>query len=563
MCNERIRLSYALSMLPTVREILALPVLQAGRPEIVCGAEHAEALDRPVRWVHVSDLPDLSNLLEGGEMVLTTGHALADAERRDGYLPQLARAGAVAVVVELGTHVEEVPPSVRAVGSRLDLPVVVLHHPVRFVEVTEEVHRRIVAEQYAAVDYARRVHEAFTNLSMRRASVDDIVAAAADMLDTPIVLEDLNRQVLAFVGRDVPSTELLADWERRSRLTPTTGQGTWVARPVGPHRHVWGRLVAPRGRSRDGEADDRTVTTLERAAQALALHRMVEQDRTSLEMRAQSGLVDDLLRGRIRDEGEATARAHALGLRPALAYVPMTARLRETVTTNQLLIQQRRSRTLDALVHAIRAGGHSVLTASRDDGQIDLLLAPQSRTMAIGGSAPDDERVLAEVAVAVRRAVLHVDGVSQCVIGIGPESSRLVDAAGGLAESGHVAEVALTMAENASPAVGDRPFYRAADVRLRGLIGLIRADPRVQAFAETELRGLLERRAKFGDETFDLLAGFLDVGGNKAELAKRLHVSRPTLYARLAALERLLGVDLDDAESRTSLHVAMMVLARR
>jgi PucR family transcriptional regulator, purine catabolism regulatory protein len=30
----------------------------------------------------------------------------------------------------------------------------------------------------------------------------------------------------------------------------------------------------------------------------------------------------------------------------------------------------------------------------------------------------------------------------------------------------------------------------------------------------------------------------------------------------LAALERLLGVDLDSAESRTSLHVAMLILDR-
>jgi purine catabolism regulator len=542
-------------MLPTVREILALPVLRAGEPEIVCGADSPDALDRPVRWVHVSDLADLSNLLEGGEMVLTTGQALTDVRHRDEYLPQLARAGAVAVVIELGTHVDEVPPSVREAGAGLELPVVALHRPVRFVEVTEQVHRRIVAEQYAEVDYARRVHEAFTSLSMRRASVDEIVAAAADMLDTPIVLEDLNHQVVAFVPRGVPLTKLLDDWERRSRLAPTVGQGTWIARPVGPYRQEWGRLVAPRGRGTDGDADDRTVTTLERAAQALALHRMVEQDRTSLELRAQSGLVDDLLRGRIRDESEATARAHALGLRPALAYVPMTMRLRETVNANPLLIQQRRSRTLDAVVHAIRAGGHSVLTATRDDGRIDVLLAPQPTTMTVGTGPADDERVLVEVATAIGKAVLRIDGVSQCVLGVGPSSGRLIDAAGGLAESGHVAEVALAMPDG-------KPFYRSADVRLRGLIALIRGDARVQAFAETELRGLLERRAKYGDEMFDLLAGFLEVGGNKAELAKRLHVSRPTLYARLAAIERLLGVDLDDAESRTSLHVAMMVLAR-
>ena len=536
-------------MQPTVREILALPVLQAGDPVLICGADRHDALDRPVRWVHVSDLPDLSNLLEGGELVLTTGQALTDARHRDDYLPQLALAGAVALVVELGTHVDEVPPSVVASGAHLDLPVVALRRPVRFVEVTEEVHRRIVAEQYAEVDYARRVHEAFTNLSMRRASVDEIVAAAADMLDTPIVLEDLNHQALAFVRRGLSLTELLGDWERRSRVDV----GTWVTRPVGPYRQEWGRLVAPLGRTDGGDPDDRTVTTLERAAQALALHRMVEQDRTSLELRAQSGLVDDLLRGRIRDEGEATARAHALGLRPALTYVPMTVRVPQTANANQLLTQQRRSRTLDAVVHAIRSGGHSVLAASRDDGQIDLLLAPQSKAMAVADPGP--ERALLEVTAAMRHAVVQVDGVSACVIGVGPESSRLVDAAGGLEESAHVAEVALAMAD-------DRPFFRAADVRLRGLIALIRSEARVQAFAETELRGLLERRATHGDEMFDLLAGYLDEGGNKAALAKRLHLSRPTLYARLAAVERLLGVDLDDAESRTSLHVAMMVLAR-
>ena len=208
------------------------------------------------------------------------------------------------------------------------------------------------------------------------------------------------------------------------------------------------------------------------------------------------------------------------------------------------------------MVHAIRSGGHSVLTASRDDGQIDLLLAPQLKSIAVG-ARPATEPVLMEVASSIRRAVTRVDGVSASVIGVGPDSSRLVDAAGGLVESGHVAGVALAMSDD------DRPFFRSADVRLRGLVALIRSDPRVQAFAETELRGLLERRAKHGDEMFDLLEGFLEVGGNKAELAKRLHMSRPTLYARLAAIERLLGVDLDSAESRTSLHVAMMILARR
>jgi purine catabolism regulator len=529
-------------MLLRLREILELPVLRAGLPEMVCDGP----IDNPVRWVHVSDLADMSGLLAGGELVLSTGLALADPARRDTYLPGLAAAGAVGVIVELGLHIAEFPESARRSCAGLHFPVFTLHKPVRFVDVTEEVHRRIVADQYAEVEYGRRVHEVFTALSMRRASLDDIVGAAAQMLDTAVVLEDLNRQVIAFSGQGVPATELLADWQRRSRLA---GENSWTACRVGPFREEWGRLIAPRV----VDDDARARTTLERAAQALAMHRMVEQNRTSLKLRAQSGLIDDLRRGRIMDEASATARAYALGVRPALTYVPMAVRPRERSGADQVVVQQRRVRTYDALTRAIRASGHTGLTMVLDNGQIDVVLAPQG--IGPGVSLND---ALSEVGEAVRREVTSIEGVLECVIGVGPESSRLIDAVGGLGEAGYVAEVVMAMARSKS--AGTKAFHRAADLRLRGLVALIKSDPRVQAFAETELAGLLAHRAKHGDDLFDLLRALLEVGGNKAELSRRLHMSRPTLYSRIQALQRLVGFDLDDAESRTSLHVALLVL---
>lgn len=522
-----------------LRDILELPVLQAGSPEIVCDGP----LDQPVRWVHVSDLADLSGLLAGGELVLTTGHALADPAHRDVYLPRLAAAGAVGVIVELGLHIAEILPSALESCAGLNLPVIVLRRPVRFIDVTEEVHRRIVADQYAEVEYGRRIHEAFTALSMRRASIDEIVNSAAEMLGTPVVLEGLNRQVISFANRETPAAVLLDSWDRRSRLADDE---SWIACRVGPFREEWGRLIAPDAPGADGRAR----TTLERAAQALAMHRMIEQNRSSLEQRAQSGLIDDLRRGRITDEASATARAYALGMRPALSYVPMTARLQERAGADQVLVQQRRVRTHDALTHALRLAGHTGLTTTSDNGQIDIVLAPQ-----LMGPAGSLDGILAQVAGAIQDAVSKVDGVLHCVIGIGPESSRLVDAVAGLGEASHVAEVAMAMP------LQDKLFHRAADLRLRGLVSLIKLDPRLQAFAEAELAGLLAHRAKHGNEAWGLLAAYLEAGGNKAELARSLHMSRPTLYSRLDALQRIVGHDLDDAESRTSLHVAMLVLA--
>ena len=147
-----------------------------------------------------------------------------------------------------------------------------------------------------------------------------------------------------------------------------------------------------------------------------------------------------------------------------------------------------------------------------------------------------------------------MDGTARSVCAVGEPAADITDAIRGLAQAAHVGEVAIAM--DGTP----QAFYRASDVRLRGLIALLRDDPRVQRFAETELNALL-----VGDDggSLELLRHYLRLGGNKAALAKESNMSRPALYKRLVAIGRRLAVDLDDAESMTSLHVAMLVLDAR
>ena len=73
--------------------------------------------------------------------------------------------------------------------------------------------------------------------------------------------------------------------------------------------------------------------------------------------------------------------------------------------------------------------------------------------------------------------------------------------------------------------------------------------------AEAELAGILDPLDEPG---LELLGLYLKHGGNKSALARTGFLSRPALYARLEKLEDKLGVSLDDAESRTSLHVALL-----
>ena len=95
-------------------------------------------------------------------------------------------------------------------------------------------------------------------------------------------------------------------------------------------------------------------------------------------------------------------------------------------------------------------------------------------------------------------------------------------------------------------------------MRLRGLLHLLRDDARLQTFAERELGPLLSADAAHGPDLLSCLAAYLEAGGNKAAAAQRAHLARPTFYQRLQQIERILGVHLDSAESRTSLHVALL-----
>ncbi|KUM89205.1 MULTISPECIES: PucR family transcriptional regulator [Streptomyces] len=128
----------------TLREILALDPVRAAEPELLAG--HT-ALDRPVRWVHSSEVYEGANFLDGGELLLTNGFGLTGAaeEVRRRYVRELAARGAAGLAVEVGRSLPDMPPEVTDEARRLGLPLLALHRVVPFVRITEAANRAIVA----------------------------------------------------------------------------------------------------------------------------------------------------------------------------------------------------------------------------------------------------------------------------------------------------------------------------------------------------------------------------------------------------------------------------------
>ncbi|GAA3680907.1 PucR family transcriptional regulator [Nocardioides ginsengisoli] len=523
-------------MLPTLRAILDSPAVQQGRPQLLSGRRH---LDRGVRWVHVVEITDLARLLTGGELILSTGLPLV-GDGAESFVTGLVEADAAGLVVELGPGLPAIPDAAITAARAVDFPLIALHAEVRFVDITEEVHRAIVAEQYAFVDFARSTHETFTALSLESADALRIVTAAADLCGLSVVLEDLSRRVLAYAARGRPAARLLARWEERSRQaaalpeTGVTGPEGWMTTPVGGQGRAWARLVVPD----PGSGQDLLAMVLERAAQALELGRMAERDRAGLVTSAHGGLLTELSLGRIATEGEAAARAGALGLPEAALYLPLVVHRLDAAADDPVARHERTRRVVEQVVDAAARTQTPALVGSLRLDQIGVLAA-------IGRGDPEQllDRLTAPLA-------------NDLVVGVGEPAAGVLAAGTSLALAGHVAEVAAALRRPG------RRWFRNADVRLHGLIALLHDDPRVQAFTEAELGPLLAHDGARGTDLVGLLRQYVAAGGNKTRLAAATHRSRPALYKQLAQVEDVLGVDLTDPDSFLALGVALLAYDR-
>lgn len=531
-------------VLPTVREILRFDEVAAALPEVLSGED---ALDRPVRWVHVSETASSARLVSGGELLLSTGAGWpADDAGLRGLAQQLAGGGIAGLVLELGERMPAAPLALLDGFRAAGLPFVVLHREVRFIAITEAVHSRIIADQMGALRARDEIHALFTELSLRGSPADFIVAQAARALDAPVVLEDLNHRVIAASGID-GDEQALRDWEQRSRQEHRgTGSERWLITPIEARGMRWGHLVALPGRAHPAGRSN----VLEQAAVALALSRLADRDADEWTRQSHDRLLGALLGRRFATESGLVARFEAsglpvagrslsgvaIGLHPPAGQAPDVAALVAAATA------EARDQGVDALVsqHPDRASGMLVLAiSSRPDRSIT-----DATLTAIGG--------------AVARSAAASPGAGGAVtVALGSEAPGIPGLLASVAEAGQ-------LLARADPRRSQGVTVLRAEHRpLLRLVTTLGADPRMQEHSELMLRPLIDYDLASGGDLLEVLRAYASHPGNRTKAAAASHLSRSVFYQRIALIEELLGMDLDDGETLSALHAALLARSAR
>ena len=518
---------------PTVRDVLELPVLRRGLPDVVAGRS---GIDRAIRWVHSGEVAHIATLLVGGELLLTTGMGIGQRPRaQQQFVEALAEREIAALVVELGGAFDELPDAMIGAARERELPLIALRRPVPFVEVTEAVHTQLVSARYAALRRSESIHRRLTELMLQGEGIPEVLTAVADTLRAAVFLEGRDGRLLLHAA---PSDRDVDPLAVREALRTPSADGHWrnavhAEVQMGPDQAPGQLVLVPLSPPADPAAD----TVLQQTAGLVALALMRTRQEDELLARGRGNFLADLADGRIAP-ADAERAAASLGMDPAPAQVmPLAAAL----SVRGVVSGAERAMLLRDVQHQLRGHGLAALLGPAPEG---------TSVLGVVGLRGEEQRRTAADGVArhLRAAVARRLGGGDVAIAVG-RAGRWADCGPGLRLA--------TECAAAAAALPPAPWHDVRALELPRLLWRARKDEELERFVGRTLGPLIEHDRQRKIRLLPTLEALIENGGRKAETARALHLNRQALHHRLHRIEQLLGVDLSDSEHLVAVHVAL------
>jgi PucR family transcriptional regulator, purine catabolism regulatory protein len=513
----------------TVRAALLLDAMRAGAPEVVAGQV---SLERPIRWVHSGELTTIADSLLGGELLLTTGTAIPredDAARR--YIAELAGRSVAALCIELGGPFASAPRVLVEECDRYAVPLVVFHEPVRFVTVTEEIHTLLVDRRFALLREVQAAEDVLLAIASRGGRAQDIVDELAAQLNNPVAMVSGSGAAIVAANPARLDRDARAWWPE---LSPRTGR-VWqeASVPASVHLAPGSSLVAVvEGALLPAFAGK----LLERAARiiTLAAPPALGRDRAAEEHGA---LVGEILAGASEARlSRLMSRLGAVGFDiSAPRFVPFVIGCPDG--------GYRDAEEWESVADALRKTGsrrESLIVASRPAGGVHGVLAVRSEQDRVEGAGALARRV---------REILHADRSAVTLVMAQAVPAHRLSAELIVADQSPIDSDIAATAEWVDTRLLEGSRFRWS----------VRNLPETHQFVSRVLGPFVGSEAAAHAPLVETLRVYCETLGQKAETARLLHLNRQSLYARLARIEDLLSISLDDRETIATFRTALQL----
>lgn len=526
---------------PTVHEVLNLPFFHPS--EVIAGLR---GVSRPVRWTHILETPEGTPFLQGGELILSTGAGFGEnSSRRLAYLLDLVKREAAGLCIELGSYMPTIPQEMKEAADHHEFPLIIFTQPVRFVDITQNLHETIVYRHVHAMrkleEYSRHIQK----LTLESQSIHKVLQyfqgtvhcqtfflhTDQTALYSPAMSQSTQNEMTGILNQLLLSNHhCLSD----RRCIPITGQKQVLFHPI----MAMGQVFAYLGLILfDREPDHFLFLTLDYTASAMAqllLRKMYTEERF---LDNQSRLLDDILERKLIDEEQIRAQ---IGIQPNFsAYASIIMEF----DPSKMTYHQPTASPFDDVQGIFRnifaRHGFRVLLRSRGYRLYAIAIPAKSLPFV----RDQLNKTLLELNTTFHQVI---DPGIDLRAGIGRFSKKFADAPRHFQE----AEQALSFQSDSSCCFfEDMGIYRMLMQMDKGYA--------LPSFIQDYLQPLLKHDQEQGSDLLLTLKVFFESNLSKQDAASRLFIRRQTLYQRLEKIEELLGEDFLTPHHRLCLELAI------
>ena len=528
----------------TVQDILEIPDLNL---RLLAGTK---STSNPVRWVHITEVPDPTKWLKGGELLLTTGYGFVGPEEQQiASLQRLIDHNISGLGFGTGFSFDKVPPALVKVAEEYGFPLFEVPYHVPFIAITEAVASKIVNEQYSLLQRSLAVHEKLTKIVLEEKGLEAILSTLSALVGCSAVLFDFHGVVLCEAAyRRHLGGELIADlWrqigDRRANRqnfalsVDGVGSGVQVYPVVASHRI--GAFLAVVKDSGDFSEYDRII--LHNVVTVTALELVKKKAVAETEKRLAGDFFDELIASDLYEE-EIARRLAFFGLDPQAPHLIVLVDVDggdgdgEAAHVVAPDIKERLHWAVDEFMARRDA---LFISASHADSVV-ILLQPGKL---------DTKAVLA-LAAELQASIIQLLPEITASVGIGRPHRQLIDLRQSYYEASYAIKIRKLKGEPGVIASFD-------DLGSYGLLLGLQDTLSLEVFYDSVLGKLQQYDEQNTSDLVKSLACFLEANGHWGDAAEKLFVHRHTLRYRMKRVEEITGRDLDQSQDRMEFWLAL------
>lgn len=494
-------------------------------------------LNKLIRWVHILEVTEISDLLNGEELILTTGMRWQDDKQLTVILlKQLIDKNVSGLCIELGTSIQSIPEDVINLANKHNFPLVVFEEEVRFIDITQDINSLFMDAHSKMVLKLEAISNQFSQLLLSPDGFNRILRLLYQSLDVQVAYVPVDGDIEYYPPvkeenrKELDTKIKLAD---SMKVINSTIYNT--SKSVQALDHKFADLVIL---SKNQVLTDFDYLVLDRAATALSQDQLrllyVEEKRKN---------EDDIwLREWLNGEyGLESIEQHLLEGDSTIKLAEAVVSICEIESRNGQIDLTYYSMILREL---FEHQGFKTLVTIKQENIVFILLNQRDK-------GDWKTRISNALELIYQTELIKEFGSDKVNFAIGQLYSL-----NELHQSYNKAKKTLFVKQK----LNEKRIIFYEDLYIyRLILNLNRSGDEhfLQEFINDYLDPVLEYDRHKNGEMFKTLKVLLKVNGSRKEAAERLFVVRQTLYHRIETLKELLGEDFLEAEKRLAIEVAV------